>query len=211
VGSFVRFAKPLTSRLALEPRLGARWAKVVAPMLDVTIWSLDTARRLLAQRLSVKDVGWFDDALLLSIWQRRPAQLLMGDRSPAMLRWRFVRPGGVEWRLYAAYDTAGRARGWVIWRALDGHAHVGDFFCDAPERMTTALMLAFTAAMRRIGMLGITVEYFGWPAVVTQLRVAGYIKRPQERPMYVDSQAHARLGLSGAEDWYLTSLEDDTD
>jgi hypothetical protein len=129
-----------------------------------------------------------------------------------MLHWRFAAAGREQWQLCLAYDADSALQGYVAWRPLNGLVEIGDFFSIDPLKETTALMLAFTRWIkgRGIGGNGISVEFFGCPVVVEQLKSAGMILRPQPRdPVFVGKDAPSDLCAPGQ--WYLTVFDSDAD
>ena len=208
IGTIRRFAKPLRSRQQLAQRLPAPLAALVAPVVDVLL-RLDEARRSLANgpRLACQEVAWSrPDAD--EVWARRPAALLLSERSAAMLRWRFGRPERGEWRLSVAREGS-KARGYVVWRVKDDYIEIGDFFSDAPDALTTPLLLAFARQARSAGVNAVSVTYFGREAVADGILRSGMALRPQQAPVFKLPGADA--ALDDPERWYFTSFDNDAD
>lgn len=208
IGTIRRFAKPLRSRQQLAQRIPAPLAAVLAPMFDLML-RLDDARRSLQNgpRLECIETPW-SQANIDNLWAHRPAMLLLSERSAGMLRWRFGRPERGDWRLSVAREGTAE-RGYVVWRFKDDYIEVGDFFSDAPDELTTPLMLAFARQARRAGANAISVTFFGHEAVALAIRRSGMSLRPQQAPVFKLPGADA--ALDDPERWYLTSFDNDAD
>lgn len=209
LGMVRRYAKPLSSRALLAQRLPAWLAALAAPLVDLALHLRDAWRAATrSPRLDCRDASWQDPALD-ELWARRPATLLLSDRSAAMLRWRYGAPERGDWQVCIARDTAGAAMGYVIWRMRDGLAEIGDFFSSDPDRLTAALMLAFTRRARRAGASSISVLFFGREPVARQLLDSGLALRPQQAPLF--RLPGGLPELDSPERWYLTSFDNDAD
>ena len=209
LGLVQRYAKPLRSRQQLAQRIPAVLARVLAPVVDGGMWLKDLWRSLTVRpTLQCREASWADSDLD-DLWARRPAGLLLSERSGAMLRWRFAAPERGDWRLSLARDADGRVRGHMIWRLTEGFAEIGDFFSDDPDRLTASLLLAFTREARRAGAASLSVLFFGREPVVRGLRQAGLSPRPQQAPLFTLPAGDA--ALAETERWYLTSFDNDAD
>lgn len=209
VGMVRRYAKPLRSRAKLARRLPPVLAALCAPLVDGGLRLRDALRAAgLRARLECRDGDW-NDAALDQLWERRPASLLLSDRSAAMLRWRFGAPERGDWKPCIARDEDGTAQGHVVWRMHEGFAEVGDFFSTDPDALTAPLMLAFTRLARRAGAASISVTFFGREQVAAALLTSGMALRPQEAPLF--KLPGGPLELDAAEHWYLTSFDNDAD
>ncbi len=209
LGALLRFAKPLGTHERLKRYMPGAVARSIAPVVDRALGVGDMVRGAGAEvRLECTPAVW-DDPLFDELWQRRPAALLLAERSGAMLRWRFGTDGHTPWRVCAARDRRGHVMGYVVWRHTGVFATVGDFFTSAPETLTTPLMLAFSQFARRAGMQVISVDFFGWSAVLEQLRHAGMVQRPNRLSVFVGSQTAAEF--QSPECWYLTDFDNDAD
>lgn len=209
LGALMRFAKPLSTLERLTRYVPLAVAQSIAPVVDGALGVGDLVRGASADvKLECAPVDW-DDPLFDHLWARRPASLLLAERSGVMLRWRFVQDGNTGWRVCAARDPQGHVQGYVVWRSTGVFTTVGDFFTSAPEALTAPLMLAFSQFARREGMQVISVDYFGWSAVAEQLRQAGMVLRPNRVSVFVGSQTSPEF--QSPERWYLTDFDNDAD
>ncbi len=209
LGMVQRFAKPLRSRAKLAARLPPFLAGLLAPCVDFALRAQDQLRRIGASpRLVCEATGW-SDPTLDDLWARRPASLLLSERSSAMLRWRLGAPERGAWRVCLARDRAGAVRGYVAWRIKDGFAEVGDFFSDVPEQLTAPLMLAFTPIAREAGAHSVSVTFFGCEPVARALVRGGMTPRPQQAPLFVLPDSDPAFGDPRC--WYLTGFDNDED
>lgn len=209
LGSLRRFAKPLATRTQLAKRMPGWLAAACAPVLDALLGLVDARRRLREPaRLRCRDATW-DEAGLDELWSQRSASLLLSERSAAMLAWRFGRPERGDWRICLAHDANGRVRGHVVWRLIGGFAEIGDFFSGDPQRLTAALMLAFTPLARHSGAASMSVSFFGCPEIEQQLQAAGLQLRPGESPVFKAPGSSPELDAPAC--WYLTAFDNDAD
>jgi hypothetical protein len=209
LGKVQRYAKLLATREHLG-QLTPPWvARCCAPIADWGIRVSDSIRSARAHtRLNCAPVAW-GDAAFDALWQRRPAHLLLSQRSSQMLDWRFGITGRGLWQACLARDGHGAVQGYVVWRDNRGFAEIGDFFTVEPDRLTTPLMLAFGQLARQAGMRSMSVEFFGSPTVERQLLGSGMVLRPEQIPVYTAANAPADLRTPQA--WYLTRFDNDAD
>jgi hypothetical protein len=156
----------------------------------------------------LQDVG-FNAAMLERVWAQHPPEMLLSDRSPALLRWRFGSMSGGEWRLCMALDRAGDAIAYVVWRLHGKVAEVGDFMSIDVKRWTAPLMHAFARHAREGGADAVSLMFFGSPDVIAGLKAAGYRLREEGLPVFV-----AKSSVEGSAEprrWYLTGFDEDAD
>jgi hypothetical protein len=209
LGAVQRYAFLLTTRERLAKRLPHTLTLCLAPVVDRVLYFLDWTRNLRASaKLACLPANW-NDAAFDEIWARRPAATLLSERSGRMLNWRFAASGRRSWQACVARDSAGIARGYVVWRSANGSIEIGDFFADDPQRWTTALLLAFIRHARRMRFGSISVEFFGSAAVGAGLRRAGLVLRPEHYPVFLNKTN--RFEVEPAQLWHLTSFDNDAD
>jgi hypothetical protein len=208
LGLVGRYVKLLGTRERLKQYLPGPLAVVAGPIIDGALAARDRAR-FSGPRLHCEGIGW-DDPVFDTLWNHRPAGLLLAERSGAMLRWRFPLFAPDTWRVCVARDDAGAARGYVVWRLARGLvATVGDFFTIDPVGMTMPLVLGFARYARQSGAQTVSVEFFGSPAVADQLLRAGMVLRTGQTPVFAGPANTPEFG--SPEIWYLTNFDDDAD
>jgi hypothetical protein len=208
LGRFSRYARPLSSHRFVPARLRAA-ATLVAPVADAALRLADALRSLsLWPRVQVREAG-FDAPALAALWAARTPAMLLSDRSPGMLRWRYASAARGTWRLCIAHDRAGAAVGHIVWRLRRGAAEVGDFLSLDARRWTAPTMDAFAQHARRCGADSVTLMFFGDPAVVAGLRAAGYRLRDEGEPLFVIAPSIA--AASEPQRWHLTAFDNDAD
>jgi hypothetical protein len=151
----------------------------------------------------------FDDPAIDDLWARRSAHLLLGERSAALLHWRYGRAGRGDWKLCLARTPDGQPVGFLVWRLNDGMADIGDFYSVDPARQTAALLNAFCRFARTQGAHSVSLQFFGARAVVDQIARAGLRARAEPCLVVVDTGAAGVPELADAERWYLTAFDDD--
>lgn len=209
LGTVQRYAKLLASREHLGQLTPPWLARCSAPLADWGMRARDAMRSARARtHLTCAPAGW-DDPAFDALWQRRPAHLLLSQRTGELLHWRFGAPGRGVWRPCVARDDSGAVQGYVVWRSDKGFAEIGDFFTVDPDRLTAPLMLAVARLARQAGMRSISVEYFGSSAVEQQLLDSGMVVRPEQLPVFTAADAPAELRTP--QHWYLTRFDNDAD
>ena len=210
LGTFQRHAKLLRSHLALRRKLPGLAAVLLAPLADTCLRLLDTWMQWrLPRRLHLRDTTW-DAAALDALWTQRPRDLLLSERSAAMLRWRYDQPGRGAWVISLASTVAGQNAGYVVWRRDADLVEVGDFFTIEPARDTAALLLALARRLRCDGAASMTLAFFGRQSVVTGLAQAGLVPRPEQTAL-LKAPSPDRPDLDNAQNWYLTGFDNDAD
>lgn len=208
LGSAGRWTALLRSRRLLARWLPERMAAVLAPALDPLLkWrdalSLGGARG--QQWQDYRGVPPEVDA----IWRQRPSQLLLSERTSAVLQWRFASDTVEPWTVSVARRRDGSLLGYVVWRAESEAAVVADFLSTTPVRDTALLMRGFAWHLRRVAAVErVTVEFFGSPDVAHCLDSAGYWLRPEALPLYL---AHGLHEAPPADRWYFTGFDRDGD
>ena len=211
IGNRRRFAKPIASAPHVLNYLPHWAARLCAPAADLALELVDRVRSLkIGPQLSFKNGAW-DDTVLDKIWAQRPKGCMFSNRSSHMLHWRFGATGRASWLLSLAYANDSTVQGYVVWRQDKGLVEIGDFFCIDTLKRTGALILAFTRWIKhgRVGATSITLELFGNPVVVEQLKSAGMLMRPQINPLFVGKDAPSNL--SDPAQWFFTSFDSDAD
>ncbi len=209
LGDMGRYAKPLRTQAPLARKLPRLVAVLSAPLLDISLCLADVWLHAHAGSGLVCQAASFDDPTLDSLWDERPPSTLLSERTAHMLKWRFTGRALGDAQVCVARDRNGQARGYVVWRERDHFFEVLDFLCVSSEQGTEALMLAFTRMARRLSAHSISVEFFGAPAVLNQLRHAGFRQRPGTLPVYASAAEDPTL--VDTNHWHFTRFDDDTD
>jgi hypothetical protein len=206
LGSIGRWTRLLRSGDLLQRWLPALLAAPLAAVADVLLLLRDAMRLGMAGALRWEDSHRFPSALD-TLWQQRGAELVLAERSRALLEWRFSNEPG-RWTVSLARRADGSPFGYVVWRLDGGLAVVADFFCVDPLKDTSTLMRGFAWHLRDRHAQRLTVEFFGCPRVADGLRAAGFLLRPEEQPLYVAAGAQEP---PPAERWYFTVFDRDGD
>lgn len=209
IGQLRRFVKLLSTESYLSRALPSWLVPALAPVADVAVWAADAVRAVRLQAsLRCLPVGW-DNAEFDAIWAARTQDLLLSDRSGSTLRWRYQREGRGSWQVCLVRDRGHQPVGFVVWQMKDGRALVSDFFCSDPRGLTASLLVAFSRLARSHGARSVEVNFAGSESVMAGIRQAGFVPREDGHAVFVAPSR--RLGELNAEDWYLTSFDDDTD
>lgn len=208
-GDIRRYAAPLSSRTFLARHMPTWIAHAAASLVDIALRLREGYRhRRAPERLFCRPVEWNHPAID-ELWSRRPATLLLSERSGELLRWRFAAPGRGAWRLCLGTDGRGIPQGFVVWRDRGGLAEIGDFVATDPARWTAPLLRAFIDVARDAAQRSVSVEFFGAEEVVEQIQQAGLGLRPERRSIFTSKGLPP--GLAEPTAWYITTFDDDAD
>ncbi|WKB54557.1 hypothetical protein [Eleftheria terrae] len=206
LGGAMRYAKLLRSAPVLGSRVPGWLLPWLARPADALLSAWDARRwRREAAHLQWREVD-AEDPALATLWMGRRTDLLLSERSPAVLGWRYPRP---QWRLSLASDAGGRPVGYVAWRLQDGSALISDFFCADPDRDTVALMSGFCREAAAAGASVVQVEFYGRPQVAAALLAAGFLQRESRAPLFLSR--HGDAAQADAASWYITAFDRDDD
>jgi hypothetical protein len=207
IGTMDRYAKVLASRPYIALHVPNPLVGVLAPLADIALAAADRVRGALIRPALRLSPTTFDDPAIDTIWARVPTDLVLSDRSGAMVRWRYGLAGRGGWQICTARGLDGAPLGFVVWRLQRGTAEVGDFFSLDPARLTKPLMHAFSLHAHRQGATSVGLRFFGSDAAVAGLRGAGYKVRLQDRQVFTN--AHDIQGVALKDRWYLTAFDND--
>lgn len=211
IGAVQRYVKVLRWQYLLARRVPSWMAHLLSALVEPARRVFETARRAVnLPWLHWRECGWSEPALD-SIWSRRPADLLLSERSAAMLDWRFGDAPGAPWRLGIAADAGGTPQGYVVWRLHDRVAEVGDVFAVDPARHLAPVLLCFFGAAAGEGAASVSVEFAGPPALLSCLHRAGMAPRGQPSPVFDVPPREGAEPAVEADRWYLTRFDNDSD
>lgn len=204
-GHLVRYARVVGGH---HPRM-QHWPWALRPLASVALALIDLCRGLLLRPRLRCVASDFDDATLATLWQQRPQEFVLGDRSPAFLVWRYGLPDRGQWRLHRVEDSTGRPVGQIIWRDVAGRAELGDFFSTEPARFTAPMLTAFCRTARDLGLHSVSLEFFGAPSVQQAVLAAGFRPRETPMPVVMAVTSGGEALPTDADCWYLTSFDND--
>ncbi len=211
IGAITRYVKVLCSQHYIARYMPDPVAGVLGKIVDGAMRALDAGKRLLLRPRMRGAGAELGDAAIDRVWQQRPVDLLLSERSADILQWRFGAPGRGNWQLYVVRSADGADCGEIVWRLNGGKAEVGDFFSCDPRRMTASMMLAFSAHARGRGARSVSVEFFGDESVVAGLRNAGFRAREAGHSLFLADDPAFAPGAGARQHWYMTRFDDDTD
>jgi GNAT superfamily N-acetyltransferase len=208
-GGKQRYARVLTG----EHPLAKEWSPALSPWLRPAIsLALRVAEVWRAFTVSPRlrcTPTTFEDPAINALWAQRPAHLLLGERTAAMLQWRYGLAGRGDWSICLARASSGQAVGLLVWRLNGGMAEVGDFYCMNPAQQTASMLNDFCRFARTRGAHSVSLEFFGAKTVVDQIARAGLRSREEASIGVVDVAAANAPELLDAERWYLTEFDND--
>lgn len=204
-----RYARALTGDHPRVRSLPPVLAMFVKPAVGLALRMVEAWRALtLAPRLHCT-AAVFDDPAIDALWAQRPVDLLLGERSAAMMHWRYGLDGRGDWNVTLVRTSRGQAVGLLVWRLQDGAADIGDFFSIDPSNLTAPMLNAFCRFVRPLGAHSISLVFFGSGAVVDQIMRAGLRSRGESSAVVLDATATNIPELVDVERWYLTAFDSD--
>lgn len=188
-GALTRYTKLIRSRGYFDARLPAWLASPISGLADFTIACVDFAR----DRRSGKRFRWSESDKFgpefEEVWRARSSHLIISDRSPATLTWRFA-SDDADWQLSLARECrSNKPVGYVVWQQINGIVMVSDFFCSDLERSAAALLRSFVVHLRRFPVQRISLEFSGHHSVRDALIACGFAPREQSLVVLVDHEA----------------------
>lgn len=186
VGVLARMGKLLRLREAFRGRSMPWWARLAQPLADgalswldvLLLWSLGTAGTRC-------DESAPDDPGIDEVWRERDPDLLLSERTGAMLAWRYgYDEQATPWRTLLVRKRGGAAIGYVVCRLEDDLAIVSDFFCRRPAHESASLLLSAARHLRRQGVGAMSMELMAGPPVHRQLRRAAFLRWAPGQPVY---------------------------
>ncbi len=213
LGTLTRYTKVIRSMSYWRDRL-PRWVvPSVAIAVDALIACADISRGWMYGR----DWLWSEHANfgpeLEKIWQGRDVDVIIGERRPPVLGWRYSSfDPDSPWHISLATDSSSAPLGYVVWRRRNGIAMVSDFFCINASRSTRALLQSFASYIRQFPVDRLSLEFFGLSSVVAALTACGFVARDRSPIVVIahtDEELHAvSLSSNGI---YMTSFDRDHD
>jgi GNAT superfamily N-acetyltransferase len=211
LGIQIGYARILDDR---HPRVQRRLGllrPLARPVLKFALRAAESARALiLTPHLQCLPCA-FDHPAIDAIWASRPAHLLLGERSAAMLRWRYGQAVSGDWNSCLAVNAQGQALGVLVWRLHNGTARIGDFFSISPSTHTASMLNAFCRLARDSGAHSVTLQFFGASEVTRQITQAGLRPLGKSLPVMIGSLPPDAPELADSERWYLTEFDNDAD
>lgn len=206
-GRLMRYGKLLHSRYLLQRKLPSLAAKLLSAPVDLAIAAWDFARPLRWSSGLTWQVTTTSDPALDAIWQARPDDLMLAQRSAAALNWRFA-AGPQAVQVWVARDRRHRPVGYVLWGVEDGTVAVRDFFCVEPQQHLSALLASFCWHIRRSNATSVSIEFLGAQWIHAAIVDAGFIVKADSLPV-VAAESVGRT--PPPERWYMTSFDRDHD
>lgn len=192
LGALTRYTKLIRSETFWRARLPPWMVPPVAVAVDAVIALADISRGWFYGRHLYWSEQSFFGTEFEKIWQGRGPKILIGDRSPDALQWRYPLsdPDG-PWQVSLAMDRSSIPIGYVVWRNGDGHALISDFFVSATDGSFRALMQSFICYLRGFSVQRVSLEFFGCSSVTTALAACGFAPREQSSVVFIE---HAHVG-----------------
>jgi GNAT superfamily N-acetyltransferase len=208
-GGQLRYARALTGNHPRVQGLPPAVAMLVKPVIGLALRMAEAWRALTLKPRLHCTATTFDDPAIDALWARRPQDLLLGERSNAMMRWRYGLDGRGDWNVTLVRTTSGEPVGMVVWRKQGGAADFGDFFSIDPAHLTAPMINAFCRFVRPQGVHSVSLTFFGSQAVIDQLTRAGLRSRGEASAVVLDATATNVPELVDVERWYLTAFDSD--
>jgi hypothetical protein len=179
----------------------------------VAAFPLDAYRRLVrpgsSRRpwpgLALERVDTTDERFDRLFASRALADIATGERTAALLRWRFLERPDEESSIFALTDKTTRAiRAYAVVHVANENAHVRDLLGDDVETMGEALRLV-AGAVRRRGCVALSFRCAAPPALRFLLERQGFRIRPPQRRLI----GWFGDGQEPLHHWYATDADED--
>ena len=216
LGDLGRWVRPISCRAVLRHRAWPeRLSRLIARGVDPILWlrSPETYRRLPAgfRVESAEDFDLRFDRLWMRAAERLP---IVGERTSAYLRWRFLRCPGPRHRVLCLSAADGELLAYLVYDCRECTAYLGDFlFSDAA--LFEILLAEFLRRMRRQRVEAVVAVYLGNRQVCRTLTRLGFWQRPSDwkTMVYTGPKGQDRFGglIQDIENWHLTRADIDTD
>jgi hypothetical protein len=216
LGRTSRFVRVLRHRPFVERRL-PRLPRIAARMGGAALDLLTSLRRFgrVPAEMRAHRLEWTDrvDERFDELWQRvRPRYVLIGDRSAAFLRWRFVDRPGLPSEIATLVDRAGVLRAYaVVTQKTPGEALIADFLADSDAALQ-ALLERLSPVLRRKGFSAAVTYFLGSKGVGEVLVSAGFAFRNLAKFVVVGTGSGSPLDQSKllqVSSLYLTEADRD--
>lgn len=214
VGPMKRMVKLLKTRDFIRRR-----AKI-GPLASALAFPVDAALRLhsrergnpLPAGLTLESPPEFDERFD-ALWEKASTRFpLIGERTADFLNWRFVLRPNQEYRILALTEAGSRAvRAYVVYRQQENELHIADVFgADLDETLDT-LLAQFVQMAREIGMVSVSVCYFGNDKITRSFQRFGFRFREHRRPLVVfvdDDKPYANM-VRAEQNWFVFEGDND--
>lgn len=144
--------------------------------------------------------------------EARQGHRLIGDRSAAFLRWRFVERPGRPCDFAMLVNETGRMRAYAaVMQKEAGVALVADFLAK-DDRALAELFDRLLPVVRARGFNAAITFFLGAPTTVAVLKSSGFQERKSSKYIVVGAGAGLQVtaaSLENVADWYLTEADRD--
>jgi hypothetical protein len=188
-------------------------SRPVAALVDLfmRITSPESRRHRLRD-FSVETPSSFDRRFDV-LWEKVSKQYpVLGDRSQSGLNWRFSQCPYRDYRIFAlTRKDDNELAGYIVYDTREGTARIADLLADNTDNTLPLLLTAFIRRMRRERLDRITVNYFGSPSLMRQLRRFRFSDRGSGGKVVLFTEPdfpHAAT-LYDQSNWYLLDGDND--
>lgn len=215
VGSVTHLTRLLRARDFIAKRTRSdRFANFLAPLADLALGLVAASR---ARARSSLDVSPMEpqtfDARFDDLW--RTAQEnhpILGERSGALLNWRFKKHPVARHHVFGLYDRCTEALlGYVVFHTVHRRTTIDDLLCRDLGMGLDRLIMEFAASQRRQGTQAIAAMFAGDPRLIHGLRRNGFVVRDVGDPIVVQVGRDSPIAetLMCEDNWWLFPVDND--
>jgi hypothetical protein len=212
IGRMVRHARVLRSARYLKVRLGSSAAGTLAgSIVDPLLWANDILRRRRpAGGTSLIGPAFFDDRFDRLFQASTSAARIVGVRDARYLNWRYRSNPLYESQLIEC-ERVGQLSGYLIFRVIDGVAHIKDLFPPNDAHTVRDLLSEMIRTGRRLGLSGLSTSLLAGNPHESFLREFGFRPRQNGSQFYVYAAGTApcRQAVTDDNSWFM--MEGDRD
>jgi hypothetical protein len=187
-------------------------ASPASAVADGALRIVDSLRALTGGQATLQWVSSIDERWDALFARARSRHAIIGDRSAAFLRWRFLDRPGLTGRIAALIDRAGALRAYAAVSERDPDTILlADFLAD-DDRSLKTLLDRLVVMLRSEGYQTILAYFLGAPSVAAALTSSGFHLRNAAKHIVLSVGASARVqpaSLGNTDEWYLTEADRD--
>ena len=187
-------------------------AAIANTAIDGALRIVDGLRASRRGRAKLQWVSSLDERWDALFARARSRHVIIGDRSAAFLRWRFLDRPGLTGRIAALTDSAGALRAYAAVSERDpGTILLADFLAD-DDRSLRTLLDRLVVMLRKENYETILAYFLGAPSVAAALTSSGFRFRNAAKHIVLSIGGSARVQtdtLKNTDEWYLTEADRD--
>ena len=158
-----------------------------------------------------KEAKTFDERFE-ALWARSKLHSkVIGERDAGFLEWKYCHGPGVEYRIFAIYNSDESAVvGYIVYCMEDGAVDIRDFMRPEDKTAARVLMTHFLRHVRALSPTSVTVHFLQNVRIMRLFSRYGFVRRTCDRNVYYCCNERVIAtypGLKDPENWHLFNGE----